>query len=226
MMRVVTLALAMGMACTALAQAPGPGAEPAPSPAPEAAPAPAPAAAPSPPPVPPPATAPGPAPQAAQPAPLPAGVHPAYARRYMLEAELRDLAVKRSELGLGGPIALIITGGAVLLISGTLLLLALAADSYCDASDYPYYEGDYRYVRDCAGDSDTDTLYIVGGFGAVLGGLTAVYGIIRLIDRAGERRALGLRMKEIRRELQSGYTYGLRLGLGPERAGASLRVSF
>jgi hypothetical protein len=142
----------------------------------------------------------------------------------MLEAELRDLTMKRSELGLGGPIALIIAGGVVLLLSGTLLLIAMAADSYCDVNGY--YDYDYDYGSDCVEDSDTDTLYIVGGFGALLGGLTAVYGIIRLIDRAGERRALGQRMKEIRRELQNGYSFGLRLGLGPERAGASLRVSF
>jgi hypothetical protein len=144
----------------------------------------------------------------------------------MLESELGDLQRRRSELGLGGPIAAVIAGGAVLAVSAGLLLIALAMDNDCSYDEYDYrYDYDDFYNCD---DGDATTLYIVGGFGAVLGGLTLVYGIFRLVERGSERRALGRRVKEIRRELGYASRGGvdLRIGLGSDRAGLRLQARF
>ena len=204
---------------------PPPAAEsPAATPPSAAAAAPAPTPAPAPPPAPGAAPLPGAAPAPYASAPYPPW-YPAYARRSMLETELSDLQRRRAELSLGGPIAAVIAGGAVLAVSAVLLLVAVAVDNNCSYYDYDYsyYEDDYR-----CDDGDATTLYIVGGFGAVLGGLTLVYGIFRLVDRGSERRELGRRMKEIRRELGYGSQAALdvRLGIGSDRAGLRLQARF
>ncbi len=196
-------------------QAPPPAAAPSDAAATPAAAVPTPAS--------PPAPAPGSTAAPYAPAPYPPW-YPAYARRSMLETELTDLQRRRSELGLGGPIAAVIAGGAVLAASAGILLVALAMDSNCS-----HYEYDYSYYDDYScDDGAATTLYIVGGFGAVLGGLTLAYGIFRLVERGSERRALGRRMKEIRREL--GYAAHARLdvrfSLGSDRAGLRLQARF
>jgi hypothetical protein len=173
---------------------------PPPATAESQAPAPAPAAAP--------AAAPAPAP-----APTAAGAPTAYApRRSLLEDELRQLEAQRAELGLGGPIALMIVGGGAFVIGGLILMVAALSDAVCDDV--------YDTSNSCSGADDG--VYILGGVGMLGGGIAAILGLVMLIDRAGERRTLGVRIKEIRRELSSGPTFGLHVESG--RAGASLRL--
>jgi hypothetical protein len=250
----VVFALLLGAvdarAQTAAPAAPAPAAAPAapiaapqtapaaPAPAPDVTPpasASAPPAVTTPAPSAPPATAPSAAPGTAPPLPAaptppayaaPPPWYPPYARRSMLESELDDLRRRRSEIGLGGPIAAVIAGGVVLGVSAVVLLVALAVDNSCSYDQYDYrYDYDDYYGCD---DGDATTLYIVGGLGAALGGITLAYGIFRLVQRGGERRAIGRRMKEIRKELQyaSRPSFDLRADLGSDRAGLRLQARF
>jgi len=157
-----------------------------------------------------------PAPVAA-PAPEATGAGPAtayVARRSLLEDELRQLEAQRAELSLGGPIALMIVGGGAFVIGGLIVMVAALSDAVCDDV--------YDTSDSCSGADDS--LYILGGVGMLGGGIAAILGLVTLIDRAGERRTLGVRIKEIRRELSSGPTFGLHFESG--RAGASVRLRF
>ncbi len=182
------------------------------------APAPPPATAESQAPAPEPAPASAAAPASASasgPAPSAAGAPTAYApRRSLLEDELRQLEAQRAELGLGGPIALMVVGGGAFVIGGLIVMVAALSDAVCDDV--------YDTSNSCSGPDDG--VYILGGVGMLGGGIAAILGLVMLIDRAGERRTLGVRIKEIRRELSSGPTFGLHVE--PGRAGASLRLRF
>jgi hypothetical protein len=148
-------------------------------------------------------------------APAESDVGGAYrARRSLLEDELRQLEAQRAEVGLGAPIALMVVGGGAFVIGGFIVMVAALSDAVCDDT--------YDAYDDCSGADDG--VYVVGGLGMLGGGIAAIVGLVMLIDRAGERRTLGVRIKEIRRELASGPTYGLLLESG--HAGASVRLRF
>jgi hypothetical protein len=153
--------------------------------------------------------------QAPAPAATATGAYSAYGeRRSLLEDELRQLEAQRAELGLGGPIALMIVGGGAFVIGGLIVMVAVLSDAVCDDV---YDSGD-----SCSGADDG--IYVLGGVGMLGGGIAAILGLVMLIDRAGERRTLGVRIKEIRRELSHGPSFGLHFDSG--RAGASIRLRF
>ena len=153
--------------------------------------------------------------QSPAPAVSAAGAPSAYGqRRSLLEDELRQLEAQRAELSLGGPIALMIVGGGAFVIGGLIVMVAALSDAVCDDV--------YDTSNSCSGADDG--IYILGGVGMLGGGIAAILGLVMLIDRAGERRTLGVRIKEIRRELSSGPTFGLHFESG--RAGANVRLRF
>jgi hypothetical protein len=147
------------------------------------------------------------------PAAAPAPIYPVAPSRSLLEAELRSLEEQRAELSLGLPIALMIGGGAAMLLGGTVLLFAAMTDAICD-DDYD------SYSANCGGAADG--VYVLGVGGIIGGAIALVAGFIILGDRAPERRALGVRIKQLRRELQARPIYGF-LHSGGGGAGLHLR---
>lgn len=134
----------------------------------------------------------------------------------LLAAELEQLERERAELSLGGPIAMLIGGGVLLASGGALLLFTAMSEAWCAAND--------GFETRCSGPDDA--FYLVGGMAMLGGAVLAIVGLIELLDRARERRRLGVRIKELRRLLGAGAAYGLHLGaeLGAERAGFAVQL--
>src|SRR5687768_8905641 len=137
-------------------------------------------------------TAPGTAtaPPAPPPATAPAVDTAPVLDRSLLEAELRELERRRAEISLGGPIAMMIGGGVGFVTGGVVLLAAAMLDAMCDPD---FGDGS------CSGADDS--VYVIGGVAMLAGAVIGIAGLVMLIDRAEERRPLGVRIKEIRRQL-------------------------
>lgn len=112
--------------------------------------------------------------------------------------ELSELERQRAKLSLGGPIATTIAGGVIALTGGSFLLVGLLLDvmpSSCEPADGDYFGGD-----DYCTEPDATPFIIIGAAGLVAGALVLAVALPWLIDRIGERRELGLRIKELRRQ--------------------------
>jgi hypothetical protein len=212
----VVLQLLIGSTqATALAQA-APGSADRAAEQPSVSPADAAPAAASPPPAEPPPAAPPPS-YMPLPAPVPdayeapPGYGPPPPDTALLRRELAQLERERAEMSLGGPIAMLIAGGVTLGTGASLLLLGALANDYCGST------------RSSCNDNGAGTITAIGGIATLAGGVLAVAGLVMLLDRAGERRRLGLRIKQIRRDLEwSGETFGVALDSG--RASFSVRL--
>lgn len=123
----------------------------------------------------------------------------------MLQQELASVQAQYSQYSLGGSIALVSIGGAVLLISSAVLFL--------------------YGVADALGASDAGRGMLISGLFAAGGAALLVGGLVMMFSRISERRPYGLRIKEIKRELQS---YGVRASMDivPVPSGAVLTGTF
>jgi hypothetical protein len=128
---------------------------------------------------------------------MPTSYHPS-----LIGDELSQLERQRAELSLGGPIAAMIVGGVVAVTGGSLLLVGLMLNATPASCDYAYGADS----SDCDEMEGTPFL-IIGGAGLVAGALVLAVALPWLIDRIGERRELGLRIKELRRQRTGGGAF-------------------
>ncbi len=138
-------------------------------------------------------------------------------RRAELDRELAQLRAERSELGLAGPIVMTAVGGGILLVSGSLALMFMAASHQCetDSIDSDILCGDHE--------DEAKIFGVIALGGAVLG----IVGVINLGDRIGERRENSARIKDVESERDSlGYRLGYDVHLRPGHASAELRLAF
>jgi hypothetical protein len=129
--------------------------------------------------------------------------------------ELNELERQRAELGLGGPIAFTIIGGVTALTGGMFLLIGLAMDSIdssCEPAGNDYFDDDY-----CS-DPDGTPLIVIGAVGLAVGVVILAIALPSLFSRIDERRALGVRIKQLRRERYGGQVL---TGDGPRLARSS-----
>jgi hypothetical protein len=111
--------------------------------------------------------------------------------------ELSELERQRAALSLGGPIAWTIIGGVTALTGGSFLLVGLLIDtipSGCEPANSDYFNDDY-----CT-EPDATPFIVIGVAGLVVGAVVLAVALPWLFDRIDERRALGLRIKELRRQ--------------------------
>lgn len=128
--------------------------------------------------------------------------------------ELNELERQRAELGLGGPIAWTIIGGVTALTAGMFLLIGLAMESI-DSSCEP--NRDYFGDNYCA-NPDGTPLIVIGAVGLIAGAVMLALALPSLFSRIAERRALGVRIKQLRRERYGGTVF---TGDGPRLARSS-----
>ena len=114
----------------------------------------------------------------------------------MIADELKELERARAEIGLGGPIALTITGGATAGLGAGFLLFGLLLESMdCDETVEPV--DDY----DTCTSGDFTPLIVLGTVGVVAGAVMLAIALPTMFSRIDQRRSLGIRIKELRREL-------------------------
>jgi hypothetical protein len=126
-------------------------------------------------------------------------------RPSLMGDELSELERQRAELSLGGPIATTIIGGVIAVTGASFLLVgALIATlpSSCDQTNDNDYFGD-----DFCSEPDSTPFIIIGVAGLVAGAVILAVALPWLFDRIGERRALGLRIKELRRQRSGGGAF-------------------
>lgn len=126
--------------------------------------------------------------------------------------ELNELERQRAELGLGAPIAWTIVGGVTALTAGMFLLLGVTMDSIdssCEPQNSDYFDDGY-----CS-DPDGTPLIVIGAVGLVVGVVVLAVALPSLFSRIDERRALGVRIKQLRRERYGGTVF---TGDGPRLA--------
>jgi hypothetical protein len=129
----------------------------------------------------------------------------------LMGSELEELERQRAALSLGTPIVWTIIGGVTALTGGFILLIGLAIDavpSSCD-DEYSYY--------DCS-DPDGSGVIVVGAVVGVAGIVMLAIALPSLFSRIDERRALGVRIKELRRQRDGGAVF---MGDGPRLARSS-----
>lgn len=134
--------------------------------------------------------------------------------------ELSELERQRAELSLGGPIAWTIVGGVTALTGASVLLVGLLLESVpsgCEPTDGDYFGDDY-----CS-EPDATPFLVIGTAGLVVGAVVLAVALPWMIDRIGERRALGLRIKELRRKRDG---YGISDGPRLARAAPLLKLRF
>jgi hypothetical protein len=134
----------------------------------------------------------------------------------LMSDELNELERQRAELGLGGPIAFTIVGGVTALTGGLFLLIGLALDSIdssCEPSGDGYFDDD-----DYCSDPDGTPLIVIGAVGLAVGVVILAIALPSLFSRIDERRALGVRIKQLRRERYGGQVF---TGDGPRLARSS-----
>jgi len=159
-----------------------------------------------------------PAPRATGPgASGPALARPQLGGGFTSEDELAQLEAERRQLSLGMPIALSIAGAVTLATGASVLLLGVLMNSTCEQ---PTLDRDYHYT--CDGSKDGDSAIVIGAVASVVGGVLGAVGLVQLIDRAGERRELGRRIKELRRQRDLQYGFSIERG----RAQGMVRLRF
>lgn len=129
--------------------------------------------------------------------------------------ELNELERQRAELSLGAPIAFTIVGGVTALTGGMFLLIGLlfeSIDRNCEPSNGDYFDDGY-----CS-DPDGTPLIVVGAVGLAVGVVVLAIALPSLFSRIDERRALGVRIKQLRRERYRGMVF---MGDSPRLARSS-----
>jgi len=129
--------------------------------------------------------------------------------------ELNELERQRAELSLGAPIAFTIVGGVTALTGGMFLVLGLLIESIDRSCEPP--NGDYFDDGYCS-DPDGTPLIVVGAVGLAVGVVVLAIALPSLFSRIDERRALGVRIKQLRRERYGGQVF---MGDGPRLARSS-----
>lgn len=132
----------------------------------------------------------------------------------LIGGELAELERQRAELSLGTPIVWTIIGGVTALSGGFILLIGLAIDAVPSSCDSEY---DDYYYDDCS-DADGSGVMLVGAVVGVAGLVILAIALPSLFSRIDQRRALGLRIKELRRQRDGGAVF---IGDGPRLARSS-----
>ena len=120
-----------------------------------------------------------------------------------IDAEIAAVEFEIRKYPLGGPIVALSVGGGVALALGYAWLMIAIIDDTCFGCDPSV---------DPAG-----PLATMMGVGALVGAGVAVWGLVALIDRLGDRRPLSRRLRELRRQRQESLSLrvaGVSEGMG------------
>lgn len=141
------------------------------------------------------------------------------AKREALRAEIARLEVERTELRTGGPVVMMIAGGASFFLVLPIGLSLWAVSSVC-TDDFD--SGSGSFDTDCD-NSGLQTAGIVVTALGVVGTAIGVVGLVQLIGIGGDRREINDQIN-IRQQQLNALSYDLHLG--PQRADLTLRVQF